>query len=200
MLGIRQFSLFTHKGNCLLFLFLLIAITSYSQEVHTDSSSVIIPDTLAKKEVKTHSPKKAAIFSAIIPGSGQVYNRKYWKVPIIYAGFGGLGYLFMQNNTEFRYYRDILLNRADSSATYVDPLPNVSNEQVFAYREDFRRYRDLCFVGMFAIYVLNIIDASVDAHMFTFDVSEDLSLHVSPYATPNLYLPPASGVTLTLKF
>ncbi len=212
MKGIRQFSLLSDKGNCLLFFLLFLTAGAFAQKrqadsisvntphVLTDSNSVIIPDTVPKKADKPHSPKKAAIFSAIIPGSGQVYNKKYWKVPVIYAGFGGLGYLFVQNNKEFKFYRDILLNRADSNATYIDPLPGASSEQVFAYREDFRRYRDLSFIGMFAIYVFNIIDASVDGHMYSFDVSDDLSLNIRPYASPYFYQRPTTGLTFTLHF
>lgn len=215
MKGTRQFSLYMYKGNCLLFFLLFTGTCLFAQKTGLDSiplntpkvltdstSEVIEPDSLPKKALKPHSPKKAAIFSAVVPGAGQVYNRKYWKVPVIYAGFGGLGYLFMKNNDQFRFYRDILVDRADSSAFYVDPLPQVSNEQIYSYREDFRRYRDLTFIGIFAIYIFNIIDASVDAHMFTFDVSEDLSMHVQPYMLPSTayYSPPQMGVGITLKW
>jgi hypothetical protein len=205
VLRLRQFSLFINKGNCLIFFLLILAFTSNAQNVRVDTTGAVKVDTTTamKQPPKTHPPKRAALFSAVLPGAGQVYNHKYWKVPILYAGFGGLGYLFVQNQQQFAYYRDILKARHDTTITFNDPLPNQSDQQIYTYREDFRRYRDLCFIGLFAVYVLNVVDASVDAHMFTFDVSEDLTLNMAPYYVP-AYHPSMgsniSGLSLTLKF
>lgn len=197
MLRRRQFSFKILKGNCLLFFLVLLSLLSNAQTVRVDTATAVF-DTLKPKAVVKHSPTKAAIFSAIIPGSGQIYNRKYWKVPVLYAGFGGIGYLFMKNNNEFRLYRDALESRSDTTSGLSDPFANIyDDQQLFTFREESRRYRDLCFIGLFAIYLLNVVDASVDAHMFTFDVSPDLSLNVRPYLPLSS---PATGISLTLKF
>lgn len=196
MLFQGQFSLLQNKGIALVF-FLLISFPGFSQTLRTDSTRVTDTVTVI---TRPHSPTKAAIFSAIVPGAGQVYNRKYWKVPIVYAGLGGFGYLLVQNQQLFAKYRDVLILRADSTFTGVDPYAHLSDDQVYSYRETVRRNRDLCFIGMFAIYVLNIVDASVDAHLFTFDVSEDLSLNVVPYQPLIDGRLKGQGLTLTLKF
>lgn len=130
----------------------------------------------------SRNPKAAAIMSAVIPGAGQAYNKKYWKVPIIYAGFGTLGYFFSKNNTEFQRYKTAYLYRTDKDSTtideFVDFFPDATS--IKSYRESYRRSRDLCVIGMFGLYVLNIVDATVDAHLFNYDVSDDLTIRISP--------------------
>lgn len=123
-------------------------------------------------------PKKATILSAILPGLGQVYNKKYWKVPIVYAGLGGFIYLFAANNEQYNYYRNNLLKQVnDPSLTFLGGLTLEDNQkEKFRYK----KYRDFSAIGIAVIYLLNIIDANVDAHLKTFDVSDDLSLKVSP--------------------
>lgn len=139
-------------------------------------------DSAAKPSV--HSPKKAAIMSAVCPGLGQIYNRKYWKLPIIYVAMGGCVFGFAYNQNEFAYYRDVLRVRYDDDTLTVDPLPQYSDAAIVAYKNDFQRYRDLCVIGFTAVYLLQVIDAAVDAHLYTFDVGPDLSLQWSPQFYP----------------
>jgi Family of unknown function (DUF5683) len=151
-------------------------------------------------KAKVHSPKKAATMSALCPGLGQIYNRKYWKLPIIYVAMGGCVFGFAYNQNEFAYYRDVLRVRYDDDSLTVDPLPQYSDASIVALKNDYQRYRDLCVIGFSAIYLLQVIDAAVDAHLYTFDVGPDLSLQWSPRVTPgfrqNYY---GIGLRLTAK-
>jgi hypothetical protein len=161
--------------------------------------------TLAEKSSeKPHSIKKAAIYSAVLPGLGQIYNRKAWKVPIIYAGFGVLGYFIYTNNQEYRLYNEAYIYVSNSETYPID------NPYVGRYNQDqlrrgldyYRRNRDLSIIITSLWYVLNILEAYVDAHFFDYDVSEDLSLHMAPSALPLFARRTdiAPGLKLTLKF
>ena len=155
-----------------------------------DSSIVIVSkdsiqkDTtsLVKNNVKKyHSPKKAAFLSAVFPGAGQVYNKKYWKLPIIYAGAIGLVYSLQFNNSRYVKYRNAYKYRIDNDATTVDNYVGIySDDNLNTLQQYYHRYRDLTLIGFAALYALNIIDASVDAHLFKFDVSDNLSLNIQP--------------------
>lgn len=140
--------------------------------IHIDSST-----TLVKKVPPSyHSPKKAALFS-LIPGGGQLYNKKYWKVPVIYACYGGLAYGFNFNQKEYIIYRNALRNNLNG----VHDAYSVYSEETLdnAYKF-YKNRRDLCVIGGIALYLLNIVDAAVDAHLYTFNVSDDLSLNIHP--------------------
>ncbi len=130
-----------------------------------------------------HSPHKATFYSAIIPGMGQAYNKKYWKIPIIYAGFGGLIYYTNYNNFVYNKYKDaynVKLRIENGDSTLTDNYPLIQPDNLLRYKEEWRRYRDLCIIGIGILYVIQIIDADVDAHLFDYDISEDLSMRVEP--------------------
>lgn len=142
-----------------------------------------------------HQPARAAIYSAILPGAGQVYNRKYWKVPIVFAGLG-VSYWFIQdNNKEFQRYKtaylDVLNNRPDEFAGQygADQLRDVA--------DTYQRWRDLSYVAFGLVYALNIIDASVDGYFVHFDVSNDLTLRAGPAL--DLAARGAPGLSLSLQ-
>ena len=109
--------------------------------------------------------------SALFPGLGQAYNKKYWKMPVIYAGFGGLGYAIGTTHTKYIIYRDAYIKRVDGDSTTIDDFQLYSSDNLFTLQDYYRRNRDLFIIGTAALYVLNIIDASVDAHLFSFNVS-----------------------------
>lgn len=154
-----------------------------SSAFQSETVSAISPaDSVAKPKV--HSPKKAATMSALCPGLGQIYNRKYWKLPIIYLSMGGLAYGFGFNQKEFSYYRNVLRTRYDDDSTTIDPLPQYSDASIVAFKNDYQRYRDLCVIGFSAVYLLQVIDAAVDGHLYTFDVGPDLSLNWQPQFIP----------------
>jgi hypothetical protein len=164
-----------------------------------DEKTTVSQDSLEKVRAQNRriyaAPRKASIMSAIVPGLGQVYNRKYWKVPLIYGGLGGLGWLFSVNNTEYQFYRRNL------KAVYDDDPATINEtfydaDQLQKEKNYYKKIRDLAAIGMGAIYLLNIVDANVDAHLRTFDVSDDLSLRADPWFAPGL----GAGLRVTLKF
>ena len=138
-------------------------------------------------------PKRALWLALVLPGAGQIYNRKYWKLPIIYGGFIGCAYAMRWNNQMYIDYSQAYLDIMDddpNTASYTQFLHlgnqiNSSNieryKEVFRSRRDrYRRWRDLSFFVMLGVYALSVIDAYVDASLSTFDISDDLSLHVQP--------------------
>lgn len=143
---------------------------------------IFIPNLLYC-QTKKHSPKTATIMSAIIPGLGQIYNKKYWKLPIIYSGLAIAGYFVYTNQTQFKLYTDAYVKRFDDDPSN-DTLTYFSTNNLLTISEYYRRNRDISIIVTAAIYVLNIIDADVDAHLFSFDVSNDLSFKINPVITP----------------
>ena len=139
------------------------------------------------------SPARAVWLSALCPGLGQIYNRRYWKLPIVIGGFMGLGYATNWNNNQYQDYSQgyaDLLDNDPSTKSYMDFFPpNVKEEdldrswleQIFKSRKDYmRRNRDLCIIGLVGLYGLCILDAYVDAQLTHFDVTPDLSIDWSP--------------------
>jgi hypothetical protein len=143
-------------------------------------SDTLVSDTTHHFRKKMAPPQKAALMSACFPGLGQIYNHKWWKLPIIYAGFGGLGYSVWWNNRFVKEYRNALRYRYDNNAATVDTLGRYPDNDLVTLKDYYQRYRDLSFIGMAALYTLQIVDACVDAHLATFDVSDDLSLNICP--------------------
>jgi len=148
-----------------------------------------------------HSPKKATILSAVLPGAGQFYNKKYWKMPIIYAGFGTLGYFLSANQTRYNNYKNALLYRTDDDPLTIDKYPEFSNEGLLQAKNYYRRNVELSYIFTVVLYVLNIVDATVDAHLYDFDISDDLSLRLQPtlIQIPTAYNMPAQGIKLTFN-
>lgn len=181
----------------------IVAETSAKSTLASDSvaiseSVVIITDatempmTLELYEFKPN-PTKAMIYAAIFPGLGQIYNRKYWKLPIVYGGFLGFSYAIAWNG---RYYTDYsngykdIMDDNPETDSWKNFLPYGADPEtidqawltdVMKRRKDFyRRYRDLSIIGTVAMYALSIVDAYVDAQLFDFNISSDLSLRVEP--------------------
>ncbi len=154
----------------------------------TSSDSFTAPSYMFKP-----SPRKAVMYSAIFPGLGQVYNRQYWKLPILYSGFVGFTYAITWNNGYYRDYlggyQDIMdtnpnTNRWHNMLPYGMDVESVDTEwfaDVLKQREDYYRYyRDLSIIGTVALYLLAIVDAYVDSQLYDFDMSPDLSMRISP--------------------
>ena len=143
---------------------------------------------------------RAALFSAIIPGLGQVYNKKYWKLPILYAGFGTLYYFISSNNTELKKYKTALILRNDNDSNTVDQFPRFSDADLTVRKDFYRRNRDLSYILTGVLYTLNIIDAYVDSQLMDFDISDDLSMHTAPtlFQTPGSEM--RAGLQLIFTF
>ena len=164
-----------------------------------DSTSVVVKKEKIRRDWSTWrpNPKRALWLALVLPGAGQIYNRKYWKLPIFYGGFIGCIYALSWNNTMYKDYSQAYLDISDndpSTASYNKFLHlgveiNSSNEaryrDLFRSRKDkYRRWRDMSIIAMVVVYALSVIDAYVDAELSEFDISKDLSLRVQPTAIP----------------
>jgi hypothetical protein len=155
-----------------------------------DTTKPIKADTAKHK----HSPRKAALYSAILPGAGQVYNKKYWKVPIVYTAIGIPVGLFFNNKTWYnrtRYALAVVLSpnpSADSlNAVHSQLRPLVDSKSqgsILRYRNEFRKNMDYSVLFTLLFWGLNIVDATVDAHLKDFNVSDDLSFRIRPALLP----------------
>jgi hypothetical protein len=178
----------------LLLLFLLLNVTSFAQT--KDSLSNV--DT-----VRHHSPRKAALFSAIVPGMGQIYNhsampkgkkKAFWKVPLIYAGLGTTGYLLYVNQKKATEYKTEYNTRIAGNIGDPDLLI-YNNDAILSLFYTHQSRRDLFILGTVAIYGFQVVDALIEAHFVEFDISKDLSLKITPAYVANAY----AGVRLNLK-
>lgn len=186
-------------------IFLVIAFSG-SLPLLAQNDSIVRNDSIAKAEkIKKQiysGPRKASIMSAVLPGLGQAYNRKYWKIPLIYAGLGGFGYMLVTNHNQYKTYRGYLRAEYDD-----DPLTKnttgISGENLAIIKNGYRKSRDLAGIAVVLIYLLNIIDANVDAHLKTFDVSDDLSFRAFPsheFVPVQMGMRQYTGFTLQLNF
>lgn len=146
-----------------------------------------------------HRANRAAVMSAIVPGAGQVYNKSYWKVPVLYGGLAALVYFIDFNNKYYRTFKTAYQYRTDADSTTTDAFPNYTNVDLLVRKDYYRRNRDLCYIITGVVYVLNIIDAYVDAHLKDFDVGDDLSLHTRPYLDLASNGTPVAGLSLRLN-
>ncbi len=208
------------------FLFLLGLLTllafqkTEAQNVVFDTvgSTIITADTVVEatktakpeKTKKLTRPAKAAIMSACLPGLGQIYNRKWWKVPIVYAGLGGLGYFSYNNYSEYRSYLhayEYKTGDLPEGVTLTDYEAQLANKyaegQLQTYKESYRRNFELFTILTTVWYALNIVDAVVDGHLYNYDISDDLSINVDPYLRPMetfAPMPQYAQVGLSFKF
>lgn len=201
------------KSNVLVFTLFCSIFLIFQVNAQQDTTQRISTDTLTNTKEKTHSPQTATILSAVVPGLGQIYNKSYWKVPIIYAGFAGLGYVVSQNHIFYSDFKDqydayLSYSEAETAAgrtPQTDTLLTVRGVEgysVFSVKEGrdyYRRRRDLAIIGIGALYFVNIIEAYVNAHMFSFDISDELSISYAPlYTHATAFYP--TGVRFSLKF
>lgn len=145
------------------------------------SSAIIVKDSLKSNNINPLTPAKAAFYSAVLPGLGQAYNKKYWKIPLVYGAIGTSIYFFSDSSKKYHQYRDAYKRRlegySDDKFTYLD------NNRLIAGQKFYQRNRDLSALFILGFYVLNIIDANVDASLKQFNVNENLS--ISPTISPN---------------
>ena len=171
-----------------------LTVTTY------DSLSVVVDTTFSKKKEVGRdwstwrpNPKRALWLALVIPGGGQIYNRKYWKLPLVYGGFIGCLYAMSWNNTMYKDYSQAYQDLMDKDpntqsynqflhlGTQITPQNEARYQDIFRKRKDkYRRWRDLSFFVMIGVYALSVIDAYVDAELSVFDISDDLSLRVEP--------------------
>ena len=206
-------ALIIHKASLIILIGLILIQPIYGQvKPAADSVSVPVKYTPSKKIadtviIKKHSPRLATKLSLIFPGLGQIYNRKYWKLPIVYGGFGTLAYFYGANHGEYVKFRNAY-NFVTTPGT--ENLPPV-NDYVTRYnknstlllsgRDYYRRNLELTYIVAGVLYLLVAVDAQVDAQFFNFDVSEDLSFNIKPFVQlPAKLTPGVTGVSLCFSF
>ena len=190
-----------------LFILFFVCSIGFSQ-TETDSISTaigneVVIDTIIRKPLNILAPSRAAFYSAVLPGLGQAYNKKYWKIPSVYAAIGTGVYFYLDNDKVYKRYRNAYKSRL---AGHVDdefygdgPTPKVSNEGLIRAQNTLRRNKELSLLITFGLYALNIIDANVDAHLLQYNLDENLAL--KPHFKYNEQENSSNlGVTLNFKF
>ena len=155
---------------------------------------LLFSTTLIAQENTTKNPKRAAIYSAILPGFGQAYTKQYWKIPIIYGGLIASAYYTKENHNQYSLYKQTYLNRINNQGT--DEFTNIySDNELLTLTQHYRRNREISALLFTLTYILNIIDASVSAHLFDYNIHEDISLSIRPAYIANN----TSGLSLSIK-
>lgn len=170
------------------------ALASDSSRVSKKRSATGVTERIARFKPE---PYKATWLAVVLPGAGQIYNRKYWKLPIVYGGIMGCLYAYNWNNQMYSDYRQAFLDIMDAdpnSKSYETFFPSgydfQSNEEylkeLFKKRKNrYRRWRDLSVFACVGVYLVSIVDAYVDAHLSSFDISEDINLSIHPDVQPS---------------
>jgi hypothetical protein len=176
-----------------IFAFLMGNHSVFSQKSET---VIIAKDTTKLEEIDPLRPSKAAFYSAIVPGLGQAYNKKYWKIPLVYGAIGTSLYFYIDNNKKYHNYRDAYKQRLLGIPDKYDYL---DDSRLIAAQRFYQRNRDLSLLVTVGFYILNIVDANVDAHLIQFNVSDKLSFQPDVY-TNDINYKPNLGLTFNYKF
>jgi Family of unknown function (DUF5683) len=186
---------------------LIVATRSFAQNpVVSDTAKTVIrslesdvPTTELEMEAPEHNPTRAALLSAAIPGLGQAYNKKYWKIPLVWAGLGTFGYFIVWNDNQYQFYRRNLIYEIEKDPDYPNET-GLDQATLKSTRDRFRRSRDqLALYGML-FYLVQIVDAHVDAHLIEFDVNQDLSVRLEPGYIPLSIGGSQIGMSFKFKF
>jgi hypothetical protein len=179
--------------------------TSFSQEVKKDTIPVVRLDSISSTNpkvisIETYSkrfnPRKAILFSAILPGMGQVYNKKYWKVPLVYGGLIGFGLVIDFYNTQNNKYRNELFDLLNTGAQ----VSSLTETQLRSIIEKSSRQRDYFIIITGFFYLLQMIDAHVDAHLKEFELNPKLKVRVEPMMDSNYYTGTSTGIAIKFRF
>ena len=173
------------KNIVYIFLFSLLGFTLAGQEVDTIQKSDADKGERTLKTLFSGPPGKAFLYSLILPGAGQAYNRRYWKIPIVYAAIGVTGYILIDNINTFNEYDKAYRLRVDEGSAADTVFPTLSDDQVRGNRELVRKNVQRSYVSLGLIYIIGAAEAFVDRHLMSFDMSDDLSLNVRLKGTPN---------------
>lgn len=195
----RDVKLATRVALILILLLATYIPGAFAQKKGGNDSIPSPPDSVAEK---LHSPGKAALMSAVLPGLGQLYNKKYWKIPVIYAGFGIMTYFIVTNANEYMTYQSAYIEKTngDTEGNYAYYVNRYTEDELLSAREYYRRNMEISILITGVWYALNILDATVDAHLMTFNVSKDLSMKIKPALLPSVMGPaPSTGITVCLK-
>jgi hypothetical protein len=178
-----------------LLFFLLGTVSLFAQA--KEETVLVAKDTTKMQEIDPLTPAKAAFYSAILPGLGQAYNKKYWKIPLVYGAIGTSLYFYLDNNKKYHEYRDAYKRRLEGYND--DNYQFLDDSRLIAGQKFYQRNRDLSALFVVGFYVLNIIDANVDAALIQFNVNERLSLRPEIYPD-DVTFKPNVGLTFNYHF
>lgn len=165
-----------------------------SLSINSDEVMEVVMDTLENR------PATAALYSAALPGLGQAYNKKYWKIPIVYGGAVVVGYFIGYNHQLYKQYRDGLYAMIDGDDRTVPFNPNLTRDDYERATSYWGRNRDLLIIAAVVVYAINIVDAHVDAHLELFTVEDDISLNLEPSIQQTAMQTNLYGFSLKLRF
>jgi hypothetical protein len=166
---------------------------NYSQEKKV--AFMVAKDTVKYKEINPLAPAKAAFYSAILPGLGQAYNKKYWKIPLVYGAIGTSLYFYINSNAKYQDYRSAYKRRLEGFND--DKFSYLDTNRLITAQKFYQRNRDLSALFVAGFYALNIIDANVDAALIQFNVNENLSFQPTVYPDAVTF---KANVGLTLSY
>lgn len=182
----------------ILFLFCLFSLVCFSQK--GKDTNIVVSKKIIDTSKNKFNPRKATIRSAILPGWGQVYNKKYWKLPLVYGALGTTAGIFAYNVKNYKRLKSAYINKTDgndaNNGEIYKNFQNLSAESIRSYRNEFRQNVDYSVLFFVIFWGLNVADATVDAHLKSFDVNDDLSLDIKPGYSP---LANTAGVSLVLN-
>lgn len=190
----------------LILLLLVVSPTLAQQNDTSEGDSLIVEsqDTvLLKSYASRYDPRKALLYAAVLPGLGQIYNKKYWKLPLVYGGFIALGYGINFYQTGYtKYKRHLYFNLENNLSADTDRNPDVdiSTATLRSLVTRYRRERDFMIILMGGMYLLQIVDAHVDAHLKEFDLNPRLQVSIEPTMYQDVMLGRQAGVSLYIKF
>jgi hypothetical protein len=194
-------------------IFMLFVVSMALTEIKAQDSLTVSQDdsllaesrdtVLLKSYAARYDPRKALLYAAIVPGLGQIYNKKYWKLPLVYGGFIAIGYgLNFYQEGYTKYKKELYYNLENGYADDNDIRPDDSYTTGNYRRivDQYKRQRDLMIILMGGMYLLQIIDAHVDAHLKEFDLNPNLQVSIQPTVEQNSLVGRQSGVSLIIKF
>jgi hypothetical protein len=184
----------------ILAVFQVRAQDSLAIEPNTEIGTV---DTIAiKSYAKRYSPRKALLYAAILPGLGQAYNKKYWKLPLVYGGFYFIGYYVNEYNNLYTEYKGYLFDNLEAGLGENGQHPELgfTTTQIRTAVDKTRRERDLMIILMGGMYLLQMVDAHVDAHLKEFDVNPNLQVSIEPSLQQDAWTGRTTGVSLVFRF
>lgn len=205
------------RGLCFVFVLLTVFANFAGNTVTAQAAKPMATDTLPQKAV--HSPRKATILAFILPGAGQIYNHKYWKLPIVYAGFGTMIYFITFNSKNYHELEAAYQYQAVTLVTVYPPTPpnlfpyppppndwatkGYTVAQLQEGRDYYRRNLEISYILTGVVYILSVLDATVDAHFFDYNINNDLTLRVDPWLPAlgmNTTKGISGGINLSLRF
>jgi hypothetical protein len=188
----------------------IVCIVCFSTNLFAQKDSVKVKNVKTNKKIKIKkggvydalAPSKAAFYSAIFPGMGQIYNKKYWKAPIVWGALAIPTYYYLENNSEYKRYRTAYKLRKNGLVDEftVDGVEIISLETLENAQEELRENRDLSLLSGVILYVLQIVEASVNAHLLQFNTDDNLSLRPSLIMNPIRIEAPSVGLTINYSF